>query len=46
MLKKVHNESVVQQIINSLTDAMMRRELKPGDRIPTETQLAETFGVG
>lgn len=46
MLKKVHNESVVQQIINSLTDAMLRRELKPGDRIPTESQLAETLGVG
>lgn len=45
-LKKVNSESVVQQIINSLTDAMLNRQLRPGDRIPTETELAEQLGVG
>lgn len=44
--KKINNESVVQQIINSLTDAMMSRKLRPGDRIPTESELAEELGVG
>lgn len=45
-LKKVHGESVVQQIINSLTEAMVNRQLRPGDKIPTESQLAEKLGVG
>lgn len=45
-LKKVNSESVVQQIINSLTEAMLNRQLRPGDKIPTETELAEELGVG
>lgn len=45
-LKKVNSESVVQQIINSLTAAMINRQLRPGDKIPTETELAEELGVG
>lgn len=45
-LKKVNSESVVQQIINSLTDAMINRQLRPGDKIPTEMELAETMGAG
>lgn len=45
-LKKVNSESVVQQIINSLTEAMLSRALRPGDKIPTETELAEELGVG
>ena len=36
----------MQQVINSLTDAMLNRRLRPGDKIPTETELAETLGVG
>lgn len=44
--KKINNESVVQQIINSLTDAMLDHSLRPGDKIPTESELAETLGVG
>ena len=34
-LKKVNSESVVQQVINALTEAMLNRELRPGDKIPT-----------
>lgn len=45
-LKKVNSESVVQQVINSLTEAMINRQLRPGDKIPTEAELAETMGVG
>lgn len=45
-LKKVKSESVVQQIIDSLTDAMIRKQLRPGDKIPTETELAAELGVG
>lgn len=45
-LKKVSSESVVQQVINALTDAMINRELRPGDKIPTEAEMAENIGVG
>lgn len=45
-LKKVSSESVVQQVINALTDAMINRELRPGDKILTEAEMAENMGVG
>ena len=33
---KINNTSVVQQTIDYLTGAIMRREYVPGSRIPTE----------
>ena len=45
-LKKVNNISVVQQVIDNLTEAMLNRQLCPGDKIPTEAELAESMGVG
>ena len=44
-LKSLKKESVVQSVINRLTDAMRNRELKPGDKIPPEPELAESLGV-
>lgn len=44
-LKSLKSESVVQRVINCLTDAMVSKQLKPGDKIPTETELAEALGV-
>jgi len=44
-LKKTEKKSVVQHVIDCLTDAILNGELKPGDRIPTEMQLAEQMGV-
>ena len=44
-LKSLKSESVVQRVINCLTDAMVNKELKPGDRLPTEPELASAFGV-
>lgn len=44
-LKSLKKESVVQSVINRLTDAMRNKELRPGDRIPPEPELAETLGV-
>ena len=38
-------ESVVQSVINCLTDAIRAEDLKPGDKIPPEPELAETLGV-
>ena len=44
-LRSLKSESVVQRVINCLTDAMVSKELKPGDKLPTEPELAAAFGV-
>ena len=40
------NKSVVERITNQITNAIINGELKPGDKIPTEIELCENFGVG
>ena len=42
---KLNTTSVVQQIIDYLTSAIMRKEYVPGSRIPTEMELANLLGV-
>lgn len=44
-LKSLKKESVVQSVINRLTDAMRNKELRPGDKIPPEPELADSLGV-
>lgn len=44
-LEKIKNTSVVQQVIDCITDAILRKELRPGDRIPPEQELVEELGV-
>ena len=44
-LKNLKKESVVQSVINVLTDAMKNKELKPGDKIPPEPELAASLGI-
>jgi GntR family transcriptional repressor for pyruvate dehydrogenase complex len=39
-------ESPVQKIINQLRHLITSGQVKPGDRLPSERQLAERFGVG
>lgn len=46
LLKPINKESVVQQVIDRLTEAMLSGDLKAGDKIPTEVEMSETFGVG
>jgi len=46
MFKKIKNKSVVQTVVDSITKAIIAGELRPGDKIPTEMELAESFGVG
>ena len=46
MFKKIKNKSVVQTVVDSITKAIISGELKPRDKIPTEMELAESFGVG
>lgn len=44
-LTPVNNESVVQQVINKITDAIISGELNPGDKLPPELELVETLRV-
>ena len=44
-LKKMDRSSVVQNVIDCLTEALLSGELKPGDRIPTEMELSAQLGV-
>ena len=41
-VKNLKKESVVQSVINCLTDAMRNKELKPGDRIPPEPEPSKS----
>ena len=43
--KQGKRKSAVQSVIDNLTEAMIQGKLKPGDRIPTEMELAEQFCV-
>ncbi len=40
------NKSVVERITDQITNAIINGELRPGDKIPTEVELCENFGVG
>ena len=44
-LKKIKNTSVVRQVIECITGAILKKELRPGDRIPPEQELVEELGV-
>ena len=39
------NNNAVQQIIDTFTEQLLLGKLRPGDQIPTEVELAESFGV-
>jgi len=39
-------EPVYRQLARILRDQIQSRELRPGDALPSEATLAQTFGVG
>ena len=39
------SNNTVQQIIDAFTEQLIGGQIKPGDQIPTEVELAERFGV-
>lgn len=45
LMTPIKNESLVQRVINRIVDAIVSGEYKPGDRLPTEIELASTFQV-
>jgi GntR family transcriptional repressor for pyruvate dehydrogenase complex len=42
---KIKRAGVADEIIAMIKEAMMSDELHPGDRLPTETELAEQLGI-
>ena len=44
--KKKTNESAAQYVVRSIQDAIRKGDLKIGDTLPSETELAEKLGVG
>lgn len=42
----IEKESIVNKVVKEITDAIIKGELKPGDKIPTEIELIETLNVG
>ena len=46
ILQPMATRSVVERIVERITNAIINGELKPGDKIPTELELSESIGVG
>ena len=44
--KRLHKDSVVNQVVKQITDSIIAGDLKPGDKLPTEPELCENFGIG
>ena len=44
-IKKVKQKTVVEQVMDQIKNLIASGQLKPHDRIPTETELAQMFGV-
>lgn len=42
----INRESVVNIVVNKIKEKLLLGELKPGDRLPSENELSEKFGVG
>lgn len=45
-IQRVKRTRAYEEIVKQLTDMIQRGELQPGDRLPPERDLAESFGVG
>lgn len=46
MFKNIERKKLGDQVIHQLQEKISLGELKPGDKIPTETELMTLFGVG
>ncbi len=45
-LERIATESVVTEVLNRITESIIRGDIKPGERIPAEMELMEKLGVG
>ena len=46
MVKKIKQKTVVEQVMEHIKDLIASGEFQPGDKLPTENELAERFGIG
>ncbi len=46
IFKPVKNKSLSKMVMERIKEALIQKSLKPGDRLPTETELCESLGVG
>ena len=45
-IKKLNSKPLVEQIIDTFTEAIIKGEFKPGEKIPSEMELCERLQVG
>lgn len=45
-ISKIKKQTVVDQVMDQFKDLISTGKYKPGDKIPTEIELAEQFGIG
>jgi DNA-binding FadR family transcriptional regulator len=45
-VSRVRQKTIVEQVMDQIKDLIASGQLKPHDRIPTETELAQMFGIG
>lgn len=45
-VNKIRQKTVVEQVMAQIKELIASGEYKPGDKIPTELEMSETFGVG
>lgn len=45
-LDKIKQKTVVEQVMHKIRELIASGELKPYDRMPTESELADMFGIG
>ena len=45
-LRPIQKTTIVNQVMDQLKDLIASGKYKPGDKLPTENDLAEQLGVG
>ena len=45
-VKKIYQKTIVDQVMEKMKELIVSGKYKPGDRLPTEQELADTFGIG
>jgi GntR family transcriptional repressor for pyruvate dehydrogenase complex len=46
LTEPIKSGSIVRAILKRIEEALINKELKPGDHLPSENEMAKTFGVG
>lgn len=45
-MKPLNRETVSTSIMNMICDYLLKKELRPGDKLPTESEFSQQLGVG